>query len=117
MDYAENLTLPVGPAEEQSWFWATSRLGISTLGIYARYDLGGQTHRRFFHYLSQILDHTALHASEALKDVIARINLDSFCMQSSSLDGLRASLQSIRVPCHSCTLIDDCRPDMEDCEL
>lgn len=23
LDYAENVTIPVGPVEEQSWFWAT----------------------------------------------------------------------------------------------
>ena len=73
MDYAENLTLPVGPQEEQTWFWATSRLGISTLGIYALYWHEDRLHKAYFHYLSQILDHTALHASEALKDVLERI--------------------------------------------
>ena len=76
LDYAENVTIPVGPVEEQSWFWATSRLGISTLGIYARFDQAGTSHKRYFHYVSQILDHTALHASEALKDVIQRLMPD-----------------------------------------
>ena len=68
LDYAENLTLPVGPVEEQSWFWATARLSFSTLGIYASYHKEGRQQRVYFHYISQILDHTALHASVALKD-------------------------------------------------
>eukprot|EP00435_Cladocopium_sp_Y103_P075602 s140_g60.t1 len=38
LDYAENITLPLGPIEEQSWFWATARLSFSTLGFYALKD-------------------------------------------------------------------------------
>ena len=75
MDYAENMTLPLGPVEEQTWFWATSRLSVSTLGIYVRYDSQGKEFRRYFHYLSQILDHTALHAATALQDIWKRLGL------------------------------------------
>ena len=79
LDYAENLTLPVGPVEEQSWFWATARLSFSTLGIYASYHTEGSQQRVYFHYISQILDHTALHASVALKDCIRRLALPESC--------------------------------------
>eukprot|EP00438_Fugacium_kawagutii_P026261 Skav211347 [mRNA] locus=scaffold1797:119875:121381:- [translate_table: standard] len=41
LDYAENLTLPIGPMEEQSWWWATARLSFSTLGFYCRYTKNG----------------------------------------------------------------------------
>ncbi|CAK9043983.1 unnamed protein product [Durusdinium trenchii] len=76
MDYAENLTIPLGPTEEQTWFWATSRLSLSTLGIYVRYNRGSAQVRRYFHYISQILDHTALHAATALLDIWKRLALD-----------------------------------------
>ena len=79
LDYAENITIPVGPVEEQSWFWATARLGVSTLGIYALWLSGTKKHRVYFHYVSQILDHTALHASVALKDCINSLKLPSSC--------------------------------------
>ena len=76
---AENLTLPLGAVEEQTWFWATSRLSFSTLGIYAVYVKNGQKHKVYFHYVSQILDHTALHACVALKDCLERLNLPPSC--------------------------------------
>ena len=79
LDYAENLTLPLGPVEEQSWFWATARLSFSTLGLYASFHKEGHQHKVYFHYVSQILDHTALHASVALKDCIRRLALPSSC--------------------------------------
>ena len=79
LDYAENLTLPIGPVQEQSWFWATARLSFSTLGFYARYTKNGTTHRIYLHYVSQILDHTALHAAVALKDCIRRLQLPESC--------------------------------------
>ena len=73
LDYAENLTIPVGPVEEQSWFWATARLSVSVLGFYVRFWEDGKLRSLYLNYVSQILDHTALHAALALKDVVAKL--------------------------------------------
>ena len=69
LDYAENLTIPVGPVEEQSWFWATARLSASVLCFCVRFWEDGKLRSLYLNYVSQILDHTALHAALALKDV------------------------------------------------
>ena len=37
--------------------------------------MDGLEHRRYFHHVPQILDHLALHASEALTDIIGRLKL------------------------------------------
>ncbi|CAK9043725.1 unnamed protein product [Durusdinium trenchii] len=49
---------------------------LSTLGIYVRYNRGSAQVRRYFHYISQILDHTALHAATALLDIWKRLARD-----------------------------------------
>ncbi|CAK8988483.1 Uncharacterized protein SCF082_LOCUS1409 [Durusdinium trenchii] len=88
LDYAENLTIPVGPVEEQSWFWATARLSASVLCFCVRFWEDGKLRSLYLNYVSQILDHTALHAALALKDVGR--NDGQFGLQKKWLDS-RAS--------------------------
>jgi hypothetical protein len=80
LDFMENGTLPVGPSEAQDWFWATSRLGYTTLGFFVNQCVDGKPKESYFHYVAMILDHTALFAYTALKDLLVRLSLRSGCV-------------------------------------
>jgi hypothetical protein len=69
----ENVTLPIGPAEESEWWWATARQGFTTLGFFISYLGEDGTHKlEYVFYVSKILDHTSLFAALALRDLLTR---------------------------------------------
>lgn len=78
-DFRENTTLLVGPEEEQEWRFATARQGHTPLGFYGAFlsfeEVLVQRHI-YFHFVSDILDHTALFVALALKHVLANLGAD-----------------------------------------
>ena len=73
LDFKENDTMPVGPSEEGTWFWGTSREQVNTLGIFLSWrDSQGRRRENYYHYVSAIMDKTALFAAECLRDCIER---------------------------------------------
>lgn len=80
LDFMENMTLPLGPEEVQDWFWATARESVTTLGFFVSFlDSRGVHHQQYYHYISDILDHTSLYAVTALTDLLSRlVELGSF---------------------------------------
>ena len=65
--------MPVGPSEEGTWFWGTSREQVNTLGIFLSWrDRQGRRRENYYHYVSAIMDKTALFAAECLRDCIER---------------------------------------------
>ncbi len=65
----EVATLPVGPHEASSWFWAQARLGYCTLAIRAKVE--GQL--QWFVYLTHCIDKSAWMPIAVLQDLFARI--------------------------------------------
>ena len=77
---SENVTFPLGPEEENEWWWATARESVTTLGLYVMYwrqDAEGkwQLEREYYHYISQILNHDCEFAGKAVEDLLSRLPL------------------------------------------
>lgn len=75
LDFMENMTIPLGPEEEQSWFWATARESITTLGFYAHFWNRGEHQECYWHYVSKILNHDTAFANMAFNDLLGKLPL------------------------------------------
>eukprot|EP00973_Karenia_brevis_P051418 7141291-Karenia_brevis.AAC.1 len=75
------MSTPLGPEQEQTWFWGSGREAVSTLGFFLTYlDHNNDTvhHKVYCHYITNIVDHTTLFAKAALKHVLERFKGPEF---------------------------------------
>ena len=61
LDYGENFTLPIGPSEEQSWWFATARLSVTNLHIVCwRLGPDGAREQRAITIMTTVLEKSQL---------------------------------------------------------
>ena len=61
-------SLPVGPSEEGSWWWAQARLAYSSLGIH----VWSKHFDKWFGYVSRITDKSAWYPISILEDMLTK---------------------------------------------
>ena len=59
MDFKQNVTTPLGPAEGGSWWYATARLQHTVFGLLQVTESAGRVRSRYYGYLSPVHDHSA----------------------------------------------------------
>ena len=72
IDFSQSPTLPVGPRQAGTWWFAPARLSISCLGVY----IWGESVPKegiYFMYMSRVMDHTPWYVIAVLDDVVKRL--------------------------------------------
>jgi hypothetical protein len=78
LDYKENDSVPQGPDEGGDWYWATSRLPITTLGFFTAWREHGKMKERYFYFVSSVLEHSCLFAIMCFQRVLQELHAERF---------------------------------------